>query len=198
MSEPMREDEFLEKNARLVFNLALRLVGNPVDAEDLARIGTIHARDETVDRDLGLDLLGKPRQQDVAFFTLDRMAYGGEEFRRTAIGQATLKAMEVVIQELGKTIQPRGIQVIEGKPEILSVFGDEVYINVGSENGVQRGYRFAVYPGEKRQGDVDPEQVVAVIEVREVISSRVSRVQVVSGGSAAVGDRIQLIMAGPE
>lgn len=39
----MKEDEFLEKNARLVFNLALRLVGNPTDAEDLAQDALIRA-----------------------------------------------------------------------------------------------------------------------------------------------------------
>lgn len=43
MSEPMREDEFLEKNSRMVYNLALRLVGNPADAEDLAQDALIRA-----------------------------------------------------------------------------------------------------------------------------------------------------------
>lgn len=38
-----KEDEFLEKNARLVYNLALRLVGNPVDAEDLAQDALLRA-----------------------------------------------------------------------------------------------------------------------------------------------------------
>ena len=43
MSDQMREDEFLEKNARMVYNLALRLVGNPTDAEDLAQDALIRA-----------------------------------------------------------------------------------------------------------------------------------------------------------
>lgn len=175
---------------------------NVLDGADLSRIGSIHARDETIDRDLALDILGRPREQDIGFFNLDRMVYGGDEFRNTALGKATLKAMEEVGQKLAGLLQPRGLQLSAGRPEILSVFGDEIYINVGSENGVHRGYRFAVYPGEKRTGDLPPEQSIGVVEVVEVISSRVARVRALSGdelavGELAVGDRIQLIMAEP-
>ena len=43
MSDQGGEDEFLEKHARIVYNLALRLVGNPVDAEDLAQDALLRA-----------------------------------------------------------------------------------------------------------------------------------------------------------
>lgn len=39
----MPEDEFLEQHAQLVYNLSLRLVGNAVDAEDLAQDALIRA-----------------------------------------------------------------------------------------------------------------------------------------------------------
>lgn len=39
----MNEEEFLEANAKLVYNLALRLVGNSADAEDLAQDALIRA-----------------------------------------------------------------------------------------------------------------------------------------------------------
>lgn len=39
----MSEQEFLEKNAALVFNLALRLTGNRADAEDLAQDALLRA-----------------------------------------------------------------------------------------------------------------------------------------------------------
>lgn len=43
MSKPLSEDEFLERHAQLVYNLSLRLVGNAVDAEDLAQDALIRA-----------------------------------------------------------------------------------------------------------------------------------------------------------
>lgn len=43
MSESVSEREFLEKHAPLVYNLALRLVGNPTDAEDLAQDALLRA-----------------------------------------------------------------------------------------------------------------------------------------------------------
>ncbi|MBT6149710.1 MAG: hypothetical protein HN712_12965 [Gemmatimonadetes bacterium] len=168
-----------------------------LDGTELSRLGLVHARQEIVDRDLGLDLLGRPRSQDLGFFTLGEIVYGGEEFERTALGQATLKMMEDLIQQLARLLQPRAIETHSGKPEVLSVFGDEIYINVGSENGVHRRYRFAVFPGDPRQG-ADPEEQIGVIEVMEVVSSRVSSAQVISGDGIAVGDRIKLIMADPE
>lgn len=43
VSKPVSESEFLERHAVLVYNLALRLVGNPSDAEDLAQDALIKA-----------------------------------------------------------------------------------------------------------------------------------------------------------
>lgn len=43
MSNNVSEDEFLEKHAALVYNLALRLVGNAADAEDLAQDSLLRA-----------------------------------------------------------------------------------------------------------------------------------------------------------
>ena len=43
MSNLVSESEFLEKHAPMVYNLALRLVGNPSDAEDLAQDSLIRA-----------------------------------------------------------------------------------------------------------------------------------------------------------
>lgn len=43
MSENVSERDFLEKHAPMVYNLALRLVGNPTDAEDLAQDSLLRA-----------------------------------------------------------------------------------------------------------------------------------------------------------
>jgi len=43
VSKPLSEAEFLEKHAELVYNLSLRLTGNPFDAEDLAQDALLRA-----------------------------------------------------------------------------------------------------------------------------------------------------------
>ena len=165
-----------------------------VRAADLTRIGSAHSRQETIDRGLGLDLLGKPRKQDYQFANLGEMAYGSEEFRGTAIGEATVLAMAEVVEKAVQLLRPTGIRIDSGASEILSVSGSEIFINIGSENGVHQGYRFSVYPAASRQ-DVDPDERIAVIEVREIIGTRVSKVAALSGaGAIAAGDRIELMV----
>jgi hypothetical protein len=165
-----------------------------VRAADLERIGNAHAQQETVDRGLGLDLLGKPREQDYQFLNLGQMTYGSDEFRGTAIGQATMTVMDDLMQQMAHLVRPQGIQVSSGMAQILSVFGPELFINVGSENGLQKGYRFAVYPGRERAAAVDPEERIAVVEVEDIIGARVSRVRALSGiDQLEVGDRLELI-----
>ncbi|HJP29230.1 MAG TPA: hypothetical protein QGF95_01605 [Candidatus Latescibacteria bacterium] len=168
-------------------------------AAGLGRIGNAHAQQETIDRGLGLDLLGKPREQDYEFANLAQTEYGSEEFRETAIGQATLTAMDQLIQQLSQLVRPQGIQVTSGAAQILSVFGTELFINVGSENGVQKGYRFAVYPSHEHAAGLDPDRRIAVVEVDDIIGARVSKVVALSGGNAiGVGDRLELIGIEPE
>ena len=170
-----------------------------VRASGLEGIGNAHAQNETVDRGLGIDLLGKPREQDYQFLNLDQMGYGSAEFRGTAIGQATVAAMDDIMQQLAHLVRPQGIQVSSGMAQILSAFGPELFINVGSENGVQRGYRFAVYPGRERAATVDPEERIGVVEVEDIIGARVSRVIALSGvDNIDIGDRLELIGIEPE
>ena len=160
---------------------------------DLTRIGSAHSRQEVIDRGLGLDLLGKPRRQDYQFANLGEMAYGSEEFRGTAIGQATVQSMEELLQKAAPLLRP-GVRIESGAAEVLSVSGAEIFISVGSENGVHPGYRFAVFPAAGRHG-LDPHGRIAVVEVREIIGTRVSKVTALSGaGQIGGGDRLELIM----
>lgn len=161
---------------------------------DLTRVGSAHSRQEVIDRGLGLDLLGKPRRQDYQFANLGEMTYGSEEFRSTAIGQATVQSMEELLQKAAPLLRP-AVRTDSGAAEILSVSGSEIFINIGSENGVHPGYRFAVYPAANRD-DLDPHERIAVVEVREIIGTRVSKVAGLSGaGPIGAGDRIELILS---
>ncbi len=178
------------KSYKGVAEMEVRLVR----VADLGRIGSAHSRQETIDRGLGLDLLGKPRKQDYQFANLGEMAYGSEEFRSTAIGQATAEAMGDLVEKSVPLVRPTGVRIGSATPEVLSVSGEEMFINMGSENGVHQGYRFAVFPAAGRN-DLDPGRRIAVIEVREIIGTRVSKVAALSGaGQIQAGDRIELIV----
>lgn len=164
--------------------------------EDQSEIGVVEAERELVDRDLGLDLLGKPREQDLQFVNLKDLPFGSEGFRQTVLGQATLEVVDELLQKLANLIRPQPLE-LEGQPaEILSVSGTEVYVNVGSENGLQRGYRFAVFPGARRvrEEGADPQQRIGVVAVAEVIGARLSKVRILEGGEEIKpGDRLQLL-----
>ena len=160
-----------------------------------SELGVIHTRQESVDRGLGLDLLGRPRDQDIQFMKLHQLEFGSEEFMATAIGQVTVSAMQDLVLKLAQLVKPSELELTGEAPQVLSVFGAEVYINIGSENKLRPAYRFEVYPGPDR---VEGEGMVAgkrigVVEVREIIGARLSSVRVVEGeGRIKAGDRLRL------
>jgi hypothetical protein len=162
---------------------------------DQAPLDTVNERSEILDRGLGLDLLGRPRRQDLEFVGLMRMDFGSEEFLKTAIGQATAEAFAAIADGLDYAIRPSGVKIEGGGANILSVEGDEIFINIGSKNGVHQGYRFRVLPGRARalNNALDPASSVAVVEIIDVIGGRLSRVQKISGRKIAADDRLQFI-----
>ena len=167
---------------------------------DGGAVGTVHGREETTDRGLGLDLLGKPREQDYQFVNLDQMAFGSDEFRQTAIGQAVVITVDEVVEKLADKLRPEGVELEGEGARILSVYGDEVFINLGSEHAVRRGHRFTVVPGAERRlrDGLDAEIPVGVVEVLDVVGARVSRVR--SLGDVAqmeAGDELRQIEQTP-
>ena len=166
-----------------------------LDVKNGSELGTIHTRQESVDRGLGLDLLGRPRDQDLQFMKLHQLEFGSEEFQATAIGQVTLSAMQDLVLKLEQLIKPSELDLGGEAPEVLSVFGEEVYINIGSENKLRPAYRFEVYPGPDRieKEGLDAGRRIGVVEVREIIGARLSSVRVVEGeGRIMAGDRLRL------
>ena len=162
--------------------------------EDGSGLGMVEAARELTDRDLGLDLLGKPREQDLKFTGLREMSFGSQAFRETVLGQATLEAVGELLQKLTGLVRPRALNMGGKVAEILSVYGDDVYINVGSENGLRAGYRFEVLPGAQRvrEEGADPRQQIGVVEVVAVIGARLSSVRFLEGREAIrAGDRLE-------
>lgn len=168
-----------------------------VRVDDQSEVGMVEAERELVDRDLGLDLLGKPRDQDLQFAGLQQVAFGGEEFRSTVLGQATIEAIDELLQKLVQQVRPQALNLGGQPAELLSVYGTDVYINIGSENRLRVGYRFEVLPGSQRvrQEGVDPLLRIGVVEVQEIIGARLSSVRVLEGeNSIRAGDRLRLMV----
>jgi hypothetical protein len=163
---------------------------------DESEFDLLHTRKESIDRGLGLDLLGKPRDRDLQFVNLAKISFGSADFDSTAIGEATQEAMGELINKLIEMVKPSGLRLEGELPQILSVYGDEIYVNIGSENGLHSGYRFGVYPGAERASAemMDALKRVALVEVKEVIGARLASVKALEGREwIKVGDRLQLI-----
>ena len=163
---------------------------------DGSDMGSVVSRQEPIDRGLGLDLLGKPREQDLQFTQLDKIDFGSTEFAATVIGQATLAAMDDLAVQLAEMLKPSGLKLGGQPAEILSVYGDEVFINLGSDNGLRLGYRFVVFPGPER---VDPAagespRRLGIVEVIDIIGGHISKVSILQRyGEIAAGDRLRLL-----
>ena len=153
-------------------------------------LGPLFTTQEPIDRGLGLDLLGKPREQDTQFINLRNMDFASEEFLETALGQATTLGFDDLIAQLTGAIKPSPLAVGGEPGRILSMHEEEIYINLGSENGIFAGFRFEVYPGPEREGGAGR---IGVIEVDQVIGNRLSSVRLISGaGAVRAGDLLQV------
>ena len=163
--------------------------------DDGSTIGHAEALRELTDRDVGLDLLGKPREQDLEFASLKELEFGSEEFRQTLLGQATVETVGELVQKIAAAFEPEDL-VFEGDaPEVIAVYSEDLYANIGSEHGVRPRLRFFVYPSNERieAEGLDPEASVALVEVIEIISTRLASLRVLStNGEIKPGDRLEL------
>lgn len=165
--------------------------------QDQHDIGMVSSEQEASDRDLGLDLLGKPRDQDLKFAELRNIEFASVDFRESLLGKATLAALEEMISGMEALFEPEDLKLDGQMPEVLSVYGDDVYINIGSENGLRIGYRFAVFPGFGRveEGGAEARRRLGVVEVREIIGARLSSVRILDGmGQIRAGDRLSALV----
>lgn len=127
------------------------------------------------DRGLGLTLFGKQTDRSNQYFSLDEIAFGTESFNKTIIGEALLKCADDLSTKLERAI-PLLISknivlsssvimdstssdsaitlkryLING--EIVIVDDDQVFINLGSKDGIRIGDILPVYGGEKKITD---------------------------------------------
>ncbi len=168
------------------------------------------AEGTVTDRGLGITLFGKQTNRANQYFALDEIAFGSDAFNRTIIGEALLKCADdfgtkleraipslvsrsvvlsssVIIDstggEPGITIKRR---LVNG--EIVLVDGDEVFINLGSQDGIAVGDRLPVLGGtttvtDPATGSVlgTRDDTIGEIQVIEIRAEHLALAAIISG-----------------
>jgi len=149
---------------------------------------------------LGLTFLGKPTDEMQQWEMLDALEFGSEAFMATIIGEAVDSLLTEMVQKIQSALPPqRSLDSMIGPAVIVSIDGEQVYINRGFEDGVQVGDRFEVYrQGEELQDPQTGELLgysdlrVGHIGVSYVKSAHLSVAEVVGkGGEVKAGDQIR-------
>lgn len=141
-------------------------------------MGTVQGESNKNERGLGLELLGKPRQRDLEFYSLDSLDFGSKRFVSTMMGQATVEALNKVQKDLRAIITlPDTNWFAEKKFKIISQEAGMAFINAGSADGVKPGDKFNVFASESGV-------LVGKINVTMVMSDHVAKVEVLQGQDA--------------
>jgi|GEM_PF-3588641 hypothetical protein len=123
-----------------------------------------------------------------SFGDLDKMEFGGKEYMKTMIGKATEEAISAMVEVIKKGVPPdiRPKERIEG--QVLMVKDGEVYISVGSTDGIMPGDVLFVHEeGEEirdpKTGEVlgRAENLVGKIEVVVVLAEKLSKAKPLEG-----------------
>ena len=162
------------------------------------------------DRGLGITLFGKQTDRTSEFFSLDELSFGSEQFNRTILGEALLRCAE----DLGTKLE-RAIPTLVSKSVVLSsdivvdtagadteivlkrrlvngeiviVDGNDVFINIGSSDGIAVGDILPVYiPGaaitDPKTGESlgSTDKKIGEIQIIEVRAERLSLGTIISG-----------------
>ncbi len=127
-------------------------------------------RDST-ERPLGLDLFGRPRQQDRDFRELFKVEFASERFFELPFGQLVDVAFKELSAEVVRTIIERPpIDLSSPKAVVLAVEESEVYLGVGTEDHVEHGDFLPLYKEGER---------VALVEVNQIIGSHLCKARIV-------------------
>ena len=166
---------------------------------DGRRIGEATGKETIKDRNLGLTLLGRPGEKDTQFFGLDRIIFGSEEFRETIIGRTTLNALTQIKEQIHQIATDPSAVDKTLSAIVLSVEKGQVYVDLGVEDQVEVGHKFAVYAAEAEEVDTgdegpstSPEERIGLIQITKVYAAHLSEARIVEGeGDIKPGDHVR-------
>lgn len=176
------------------------------------------AAGEFADRALALTLFGKPTERTLEFRDLDKIKFGTDEFNRTVIGQAcfqlgdhfslelenALPTMKVwaattpdslltLAQSLDSISISFRFRTISGS--IVFIEANNVFLNLGSEDGMRAGQRVFVYAAGSEQSEQKNSEAgkVGELQVLEVRGPHLSHTRIISGeGKIKMKDKVQV------
>ena len=143
------------------------------------------ASGEFADRSFALTLLAKPSARTVEFRDLNSIQFGSDDFNRTVIGRACLDAARMFTDELATRIPtlfstrgigagPSGVpdsmeirfnsKLLRGR--IVFLEGEDVFIDLGSEDRVRAGQVVPVYAPNADTVGALPVGSIRVIQLR--------------------------------
>jgi hypothetical protein len=162
------------------------------------------------DRGLGITLFGKQTDRTNEFYSLDELAFGSEQFNKTIIGEALLKCADDLGTKLERaipTLVSKSVvlsssvvidttsadssivlkrQLVNG--EIVLVDGNEVFINLGSQDGVRIGDLLPVIIEgttlkDPKTGDVlgTKDDTIGEIQIIEIRAEHLALAVIMSG-----------------
>lgn len=140
------------------------------------------------DKSLGITLFGKQTDRTNQYFSLDELYFGGDQFNKTIIGEAMLKCAEDLSSRLEKAVPLLKTKstvlsttivvdstdsdslvsltrwVVRG--EIVLVDSDEVFVNIGSDEGIRTGDVLGVFAEGSSVRDPKTNDVIGTADAR--------------------------------
>ncbi|MFA5832035.1 MAG: hypothetical protein WDA22_01030 [Bacteroidota bacterium] len=175
-------------------------------------------------RGLGITLFGKQTDRTNQYFSLDDVAFGSATFNKTILGEALLKCADELSSKLERAIPSlvsKNVvlsssviidststdssmtltrQLING--EVVIVDGDEVFLNLGSQDGIKIGDVLPVFTGgqevtDPHTGDVlgSRDEKVGEVQVIEIRAEHLSLATIINGkGNIIPKQRIRKVL----
>ncbi|MFC1650143.1 hypothetical protein ACFL2X_01095 [Candidatus Latescibacterota bacterium] len=152
---------------------------------DASPLGTIQGQADNKESGLGLELLGKPRERDIEFYSLDSLDFGSKRFLSTLMGMTAVEALNKVQREIRAVLTlPDTSFYAEKKFKIISSNNGIVSIDAGSSDGIKPGDRFRVFASESGI-------LVGKINITEVWADHMSKGEIIEGrDEVRTGDMI--------
>ena len=146
-------------------------------------VETFETLNDSTEKSYGLDLFGRPRQQDRAFRELFKVAFGSERFFELSFGKfVELTFRDLSSQMITSLTERPPIDLSGEQAHVLAVEADEVYLGSGTLDRVEHGDVLPLYDKQNR---------VALVRVHQIIGPHLCKAEVVEKfGAIATGLRI--------